>query len=446
MPTPGTRSPRLASVAIALFLAACSGGGGGGGGSAAPGSGSGAAGSTSVTLGWSKAVGPVAGYSVYVQREDGAFKHELDVSSSSVTLRGAPGTQARVSVVAFDNMRTYGPTSPSSPVFTFPDPDASAPAAALSAGSGGDEVASGGGSSGSEPVGDPAPSPSPSPTPTPPVSTLPGTLVWQAGDGFRLTDAELVTKRLFARPYDGAQLAGMADFDADGQGDLLWVGAAAQLGFTSGSALRGADPVPLVDLGALATDEHVLGAGDFDGDGDGDVLVATGDAVRAHLTEPDAASAVNELGTASQAVLAGIADFDGNGSEDIAWRASTGALVLWMMDGGSLSATVEVALESGYQPLGAGDFDGDGAAEFVLRGPDGHGYGVHPLAAQPQLEATDLDDVVFWNAVGAADLDQDGSEELVLAMAAAIRIAGLPGDLVSYVEDDSPWQLVALLP
>ena len=447
MPTPGTRFPRLASTATALFLAACSGGGGGGGSAAAPGAGSGAAGSASVTLAWSNAVGPVAGYSVYVQREDGAFKHELDVSSSSVTLRGAPGTQARVTVVAFDNMRTYGPNSPSSPPFTFPDPNAPAPASALSAGSGGDEFASGGGSGGSEPVGDPAPSPSPSPTPTPSVATLPGTLVWQAGDGFRLTDAELVTKRLFARPYDGAQLAGMADFDADGQGDLLWVGVAAQLGFTSGGALRdGADPVQLVDLGALATDDQVLGAGDFDGDGDGDVLVATGDAVRARLIAPDAAPAVNELGTASQAVLAGIADFDGNGSEDIAWRASTGALVLWMMDAGSLSATVEVALESGYLPLGAGDFDGDGAAEIVLRGPDGHGYGVHPLAAQPQLEATDLENVAFWNAVGAADLDQDGSEELVLTMAAAIRIAGLPGDRVSYLEDDSPWQLVALLP
>jgi hypothetical protein len=271
--------------------------------------------------------------------------------------------------------------------------------------------------------------------------------VWQSGDGFRLTDTELVTARLFARPHDGAELAGVADFDADGHGDLLWVGADAQLGYSSGSALRSdGDPLFLVDLGALAADERVIGAGDLDGDGDGDVLVAAGDAVRARLTAPGAPPALNELGTASQAVLAGIADFDGNGSQDIAWRASTGALVLWMMNGGSLSATVEVALESGYQPLGAGDFDGDGIAELVLRGPDGNGYGVHPLAAQPQLEATDLDNVLFWNAVGVTDLDQDGAEELVLAMAAAVRVAGLPGDQVLYPEDDSPWQLVALLP
>ena len=82
--------------------------------------------------------------------------------------------------------------------------------------------------------------------------------MWQAGDGFRLTDADLETTRLFERPYDGAQHAGVADFDADGQGDLLWAGASAQLGYTSGSALRsGADPIPVVELGALAVDERV---------------------------------------------------------------------------------------------------------------------------------------------------------------------------------------------
>ena len=80
---------------------------------------------------WSDANGPVAGYSVYVQREHGAFKHEIDVSASSVTLRGDPGSTARVTVVAFDSRRAFGPSSPSSPLFTFPNPGHSA--AAMSA-------------------------------------------------------------------------------------------------------------------------------------------------------------------------------------------------------------------------------------------------------------------------------------------------------------------------
>lgn len=447
MPTPGTRSSRWASAAIALLLAACSGGGGGGGGSAAaPGAGSGAAATSSVSLAWGDASGPVAGYSIYVQRDEGTFKHELDVSRPSVTLRGAPGSTARVAVVAFDGRRAYGPSSPSSPRFTFPDPNAPTPPSSGGSGSGGSD--GGSGSGGSDLGGEPAPSPSPTPTPSPspsPAPALPGTMVWQAGDGFRLTDREIATTRLFARPYEGAQLAGTADFDADGHGDLLWLGPFAQLGFTSGAALRsGADPVPLVDLGLLA-DERILGAGDLDGDGDGDVLVATGDAVRARLTAPGSAPALVELGTATQAALAGIADFDGNGSEDIAWRASTGALVLWLLNAGSLAATVEV-IGGALDWVGAGDFDGNGAAEIALRSPDGVAYVVHPLHAEPQLEPTDLANTSLWMPLGTADVDGDGSEEIVLASAGAVRIAGLPGDQVSYLEEGSPWQLVALLP
>ena len=177
------------------------------------------------------------------------------------------------------------------------------------------------------------------------------------------------------------------------------------------------------------------------------MLVASGEAVRARLTAAGAAPELSELGTVSQAVLAGIADFDANGSDDIAWRASTGALVLWLIDHGSLAATVDVALPSLFDPIGAGDFDGNGVAEIALRNRNGTVYVVHPLIALPQLESTDLANASLWAPVGdASDLDGEGSDELVLATAGAIRIASLPGDQVMSLEPESPWQLVALLP
>jgi hypothetical protein len=193
-----------------------------------------------VTLAWADANGPVAGYSVYVQRGDqSAFKHEADVTNSNVTLSGEPGSTARVTVAAFDAERAYGPSSPTSPAFTFPNADGTSNASAASSGSGG-SAASSGGSSGSSGTSGSGSDPAASRTADPgkePASALPGTLVWQAGDAFRLTDTDLVTTRLFARPQEGAQLVAMADFDADGRGDLLWLGASAQLGYTPGSAL-----------------------------------------------------------------------------------------------------------------------------------------------------------------------------------------------------------------
>ncbi len=444
MPNPSSQSTRLAAgwiTCAALFLAACSGGGGGGGGGAAPAAATASAATSSVTLAWSDANGPVAGYSVYVQRDEGAFKHELDVPRATVTLTGEPGSTARVIVVAFAATREYGPGSPSSPLFTFPALDGSSDATDDSAGT--EDVASTGGSSGQDPDSEPASEPE-APAEQEPDTDLAGTFVWQAGDALRLTDAALETTRLFARPAD-AQLAAVADFDADGQGDLLWVGPSAQLSYASGDALRGSDPISLVDLGALDADEQVIGAGDFDGDGDGDVLVEHAEAIRARLTAPGT-PAIVELGTSAQAQLVGIADFDGNASDDVAWRATTGALVVWLMEGGSAGASVQVALPTDFQMIGAGDFDGSGAAELALRGPSGSVYLLHALATSPAFEATDLANALAWRTAGAVDLDRDGSEELVLVGTDAIRIAGLPGEELLALDPASPWQLVALLP
>ena len=96
------------------------------------------------------------------------------------------------------------------------------------------------------PASDPVASADPPPAETSdetPAPDLPGgALVWQSGDAFRLTNAAVETTRLFARPADGAQLAGVADFDADGQGDLLWVSATSQLAYMPGERVARLGP------------------------------------------------------------------------------------------------------------------------------------------------------------------------------------------------------------
>jgi hypothetical protein len=451
MPKRSARSLRITGAArilcAALWLAAC-GGGGSGGGDAATTTATTAAQTSSVTLAWTAAAGPVNGYSVYVQRGDSAFKHESDVAQARATLFGEPGSTARVIVVAYDASHLHGPNSPTSAQFTFPPVNANNASAAASGGASSAEGAAAvSGAAGSSTSPASASDPAESSTPEPPTTAtaLPGgALVWQSGDAFRLTDSAIQSTRLFARPADGSQLAGVADFDGDGQDDLLWRSPDGALGYMSGSELRGSGAVSLIDLGSLASGATAIGAGDFDGDGYGDVLVATADAIRAQLTVPGGAPRIGDLGSVADAALAGIADFDANGTDDIAWRTNTGSIAIWLTGRGAVTASVELALDS--ELMGIGDFDGDGAAELAVRARNGTAYVVHPLAAQPQLEVTDLVNTDVWHGMGALDLERDGSDELVLVTAGAIRYAGLPGDQTVALDPEAPWQLVALLP
>src|SRR5262245_18525180 len=452
MPNPSARPQRITTairvLVAALWLAACSGGGsgGGGGGASGPASPSPASGSSSVTLAWSNASGPVAGYTIYVQRGSGEYKYEADVSQARTTVSGEPGSKARVVVVPYDARHSHGPKSPSSVQFTFPNQASSQGASAASAAASGAatrSLASAAFAPDSAATPEPPPADDPDETPAP---DLPGgALVWQAGDSSRLTNAAIETTRMFARPADGAQLAGVADFDADGHGDLLWVSTAAELAYTPGADLRGSDPVSLVDLGTLSAGERVVGAGDFDGDRHGDVLVAAGDAIHARLTAPGEPVVV-DLGDSAEAALAGIADFDGNGSDDIAWRTDAGKLVVWTMDEGRATASVEVALAADFGVIAIGDFDGDDRAEVAARDPLGEVFVLHPLDAAPALEATDLANTQGWSGVGAVDFELDRADEVVLATAGSVRFAGLPGDEVVELDPASPWQLIALLP
>jgi VCBS repeat protein len=449
MPSPSARWVRRASavsiVCGALLLAACSSGGSGGDSAVMSASGpSASATSTNVTLAWSPADGPVNGYSVFVQRDGmGGFDHEQDVAAPQVVLSGEPGHQARVIVAAFDASHMHGPSSPPSPTITFPGVQTAAAASAPPASS-----AASSATGASSTAGDAAKSTASDAKSDPAPIALAGALVWQSGDSMRVTDAALATELQFTRPA-GAALVAVSDFDADGLADLLWVGisesGARTVGFTPSTALREGETAPVVALGELGEGERVLGAGDFDGDGHADVLVASADSVHAWLVGPDAAHGVSELGTTGAASFVGIGDFDATGTEDVAWRTAEGVIVLWLMDGGQAHSSVEVALDAGLDAIATGDFDGDGAAELAVRDAQGAVFRLQPLAAQAALEATDLAGAQDWRAVGAADLDRDGNDELVLAGAQAIRIAGMPGDEVVSLSD-ADWQLVALIP
>ena len=66
-------------------------------------------------------------------------------------------------------------------------------------------------------------------------------------------------------------------------------------------------------------------------------------------------------------------DFDGNGNSDIAFMSSTGTVALWLMNGGAISSTGNVATVPGtFSIIGQRDFDGDGKADLLWRDNSGN--------------------------------------------------------------------------
>jgi hypothetical protein len=110
-------------------------------------------------------------------------------------------------------------------------------------------------------------------------------------------------------------------------------------------------------------------------------------------------------------------DFDGNGRFDLAWyQHQSDTLSLWTLDQGLLTglSVIPHGLGPGWGLHAAGDFDGDGRTDALLRDPGAGGNVVLLLdgtslrggGAPPSLDSR-------WRVAAAADLDGDGRCDLL---------------------------------
>jgi len=115
---------------------------------------------------------------------------------------------------------------------------------------------------------------------------------------------------------------------------------------------------------------HVAGIGDFDGDGEADVLwrnVVSGHNViwrSANSAKPIAVAKVPDLAWK----VAAIADFNGDGRDDVFWRNSrAGTNVVWESGSAATSYAAVRVPDQAWQVGAVGDYDGDGKSELFWR-------------------------------------------------------------------------------
>jgi hypothetical protein len=72
-------------------------------------------------------------------------------------------------------------------------------------------------------------------------------------------------------------------------------------------------------------------------------------------------------------IIAGIGDFDGNGSTDLLWRDTSGNVGMWLMNGTSiLSSKVIGNVPSNWVLTETGDYNGDGKSDILWADTSGN--------------------------------------------------------------------------
>jgi hypothetical protein len=107
-------------------------------------------------------------------------------------------------------------------------------------------------------------------------------------------------------------------------------------------------------------------------------------------------------------------DFNGDGKSDLIWRqASTGATVLWQMNGSAVSSSAYLGGSSDWSVTATGDFDGDGKSDLIWRQASTGATFVWLMNGSTTSSSGYLGGSPDWSVTATGDFNGDGKSDLV---------------------------------
>ncbi len=153
-----------------------------------------------------------------------------------------------------------------------------------------------------------------------------------------------------------------------------------------------------------------------------------------------------------------LGDINGNGTADLFWQHTNGALAAWLMNGSTLSSGQPLGPGSladvSWRIAAQGDFDGDGSRDVVFQHANGS-LAAWLMSGTVQLAGTALTPGqvadTMWRVRCAADMDRDGHMDLIwqhegdgrIAVWLMNRLTLRDGQLLSPGQvSDTSWRIV----
>ena len=228
-------------------------------------------------------------------------------------------------------------------------------------------------------------------------------------------------------PSSGWNIAGVGDFNDDGNADILWQNSTSgeiYIWFMNGSTIASQAEVSVV---SPTSGWSIVGVGDFNGDGSADILWENDMSGQVYIWLMNGTTITSQGGVESGlspnwAVL-GIGDFDGNGTSDILWQnSSTGEVYIWLMSGLTITSQGSPASPAPPQSVGCAN---EGCTTLVGDGWTIEGVGDYDGSGRAGI---------LWQQLGS------GTVYIWLMNGTAITSESSPGTIAA------AWQVAALAP
>jgi hypothetical protein len=177
------------------------------------------------------------------------------------------------------------------------------------------------------------------------------------------------------------QVVGTGDFNGDGRDDILWRSSNGALSDWLGTPNGGFTVNDAHALIQVPTDWQIAGTGDFNGDGRDDILWRNSNgALSDWLGTADGGFTVNDANAFTNVpnlwMIIGTGDFNGDGRDDILWqRDFNGDISDWLAtaNGGFVAndANAYHQVPAIWRVVDVGDYNGDGRDDILWRAATG---------------------------------------------------------------------------